>query len=564
MKAFIKCCKTYIWIWLPLLTVAAVFCSPLMFLTEDDTMLNSVLADVAVPGSEYFNYSGLVLGWILRPLYLSCPALNWYAILSFACMTGSFSIFMWLLKKAEQESNREQKLLYALGMGFCFVLLAYNLLHLTFTNVAFLTTFSGGMLFLSQKPPYHKKNIFILGFSVLWFALGASFRGNAAKTSMVLLLVFVLIRLFETKVKLPLLFVAFAVGLFSWYSYLKTDYIPADETHPLYQYWLFDQTRRVTVDKTPISYEEHKELFEDIDISEEDLDFYYRWYFADYNVFHPDTFGKVMRKLAAQNTADGADIGRAIKAMFTSVINLAYMGLLLFIFLLGKKKNKLWLFFSCGCAGGMIFMLLVRARLLWRMQLAVMQLGLLLVLFTLLRGENHLPSVVFPFKKKPWLQSACIAMVCFLAFGIIMLRNNGLIEQQKAIQEDYAPIKTYLQTESENGKRFVSLAEHRIHFYYPEISFIQKREKPYFVNVGEADVFHTHWYHTLEQCGFSEFEDSIFRSLIDGEEIYAFTDRLSEMEDVALFLERHYAEQVNWEVEEQIGNWYIGSFERVK
>ena len=548
MTTFFKHCKNYIWIWLPLLTMAIVSCSPLMFLTEDDTMINSVLADVAVSGSEYFNYTGLVLGWILRPLYICCPGLNWYAILSFICMTGSFGIFMWLLKKAEQESKREQRLLYSLGMGFCFILQVYNLSHLTFTNVAFFTTLSGGMLFLSQKPPYHKRNIFISLFSVLWFALGASFRGNAAKTVMVLLLVFVLIRLFETKVKLPLLFLVVSVLLLGWYTHLKTDYIPSDETHPLYQYWLFDQTRRVMVDNARIPYEDNKELFEEIHISPRDLDMYYRWYFADYNVFHPNTFGKVMQKLAAQNTSDGADVGRAIKTMFMSVINLAYMGFLLFVFLLGKKKNKWWLFFSCGCAGGMIFMLILRGRLLWRMQLAVMQLGLLLVLFTLLRGDNHLPSVVFPFKKKPWLQSACVAVVCLLAFGIIVVRNNGLIEQQKAIQESYAPIKTYLQTESENGKRFVSLAEHRVHFYYPEISFIQKREKPYFVNVGEADVFHTHWYHTLEQCGFSEFEDSIFRSLIDGEEIYAFTDQQWELEDVALFLERHYAEQVDWKI----------------
>ena len=527
-------------------------------------MVNQVVADVSVEGSEFFSYIRLVYGLSLRFLYLCCPALNWYAITLIICMTGSFCIFMLLLSMAEQKSGRKQALLHAISFGVFYVLFVYNLFHLAFTNVAFFTTLSGGMLFLSQEPPYGKKKIGILIFSFLWFAYGASIRRYSALATFVILVGFACFCFVKMRTKKSILFLLAAVLVFGGYTYIRDCYIPEDDTNALYRYWSFEQARMVSVDRQVVSYEDHREEFEAIGISPDDYKLYYLWCYADYNVFHPETFGKLLCELTEETPPVKLSIGRVFKSMFTSIVNLAYMGLLLAVFLLGKKKHRLWLFLFCGCAEGMIFMLLLRGRLLWRMQLGVMQVAIIPVLLILLWGENHIPSAVFPFKKKPWLQSVCIFVVCALAVSMMAVRNGELIHAQKEKLETYAPIVNYVKAGSEQGKRFVSLAEHRVHFYYPEITLLQKREKPYYVNAGEADTFHPHWLKTMEQCGFSEFNDSVFRALIDGEEVYAFTDQRWNFDEVAGLLRRHYDESVEWVLEDKIGDWYIASFRRTK
>ena len=165
------------------------------FDTNDDTAMMMITSGfVTGEPSEYLIHMSVLLGRLLKALYILAPAVNWYSVLlystHFAAMTALLYVFIALGRN-----------LFSILLFFVLFIFfeAFMLTHLQFTSTAFVAATGGFILLLSCLAGGGGSTKTKVGFALALMALAAMIRFHTIFGMAVMAVPILLLRYVETR-----------------------------------------------------------------------------------------------------------------------------------------------------------------------------------------------------------------------------------------------------------------------------------------------------------------------------------------------------------------------------
>ena len=254
------------------------------FMVVDDSLLAMIAAGAYGPGtSQYLLFPNITVGWLLSGLYSIAPFLPWYALLVVGLECLSFWMAGLMLCRARVSARWFAALALAEVLASCLV---------TYTVSAALATAVG--VCCLARPPEHHRAAWVVASAALALA---GFLLRAPSMAVALLVAIPVVASTASRegrvrtaalLAVVLLACAAASALNGW-AYAQS---PRDMDSLTRQ----DDSHRM-VDYAPVAWDAHAAELERIGWSKNDLEAYYSWTLADFDVYSVENLGKLGQML---------------------------------------------------------------------------------------------------------------------------------------------------------------------------------------------------------------------------------------------------------------------------
>ena len=300
----------------------------LYWFCPDDTLLNQIAeGSYGKDYSQFLIFENIILGYFIKLCYMMFSGVNMYAIVMLFIVAMSFGVFYWVIIR-----KVNSKLIFP----FVVAVHIFILCHITYTLIAGISVCAGVVL-LYETECRRRKLIEISDvISVVFVVLGSMIRIEGALIAIALSVVL----LFgQMKCKGKIGKSVFIVAIISMIGIGITT-----EINSLFysaEPWS-SQMERLDyrmVDWNKIAYSEYNKEYDDLSMTENDVDCYYSWIFADFDVFSIENLRSI-KKFAKLNTLYDFDILSLIKKMLTFKFNYLYVLVAAILFTFCKKEER--------------------------------------------------------------------------------------------------------------------------------------------------------------------------------------------------------------------------------
>ncbi len=256
-----------------------VFFTPIFAINDDPAMMRIASGARTGEPSEYLIFINVIIGHFLKLFYTLFPQLNWYVIIfylvHFISMVAVLYVF---LRNAFSLKNI---LLFLLL--FVFIETQF-LTYLQFTTTAFVAGISGILLFLSFEDETKNSKWSGLAAGILLVVLAGLIRSSVVYALLMLWLPLCIYRAYITKSFYKIIPIVIAALFFFAASEYDTRYY---EKQPDWSYYKeYNSLRSNLTDYQHFAYtEDTKEVYDAVGWSENNVNMFRNWSFADLEVF---------------------------------------------------------------------------------------------------------------------------------------------------------------------------------------------------------------------------------------------------------------------------------------
>jgi|GEM_PF-5090533 len=405
------------------------------FETVDDVgmMLTSSGVRTGEP-SEYLTFPSVVIGKILKHLYLQVPRINWYPVYLYSIHFLSMLVILYAILKLRFSWSRIFQYVVLFIFFECSLLM-----RLQFTSTAIVIAIAGFCLFLTSLSLKDKEVWFYLGVSIVMMVTAGLIREKVFYYFLLLIAPLVLLKFFEAKkLRIPIFF-ALTLSLFFIFVQYNSSYYSGD---PLWKEFIAYNKIRGQLHLYPkLAYNEHtKPTFNKIGWSENDFLMFQNVFFPDKKVYSSENLTFINESLKNQ---------RGLKETLTVLLYIIYQNVLLvavsFIFLSlslqwADKSERKFIYCILVTIIVMFIYLSFAARLPFRIFMPTLLFFNTMFLFV------HKDFQFSVFKEgKPTKKRMSIAALLLVVFLLLPLHLLILYNQGKANQEKYLSMKNGLQ-----------------------------------------------------------------------------------------------------------------------
>lgn len=389
--------------------------------TNDDQGMTFLALGTYDGYDEHLVFVNTIIGFVIKGLMTVVPSISWYPVLE------AFIIFVsiWIIVYEIISISKIQFLkitllsLFFLGFGVSFW---YSL---QFTEVAGMSTISGTILLVNS---WKKKNEnWVIGMFIggLLMLVGACYRFECFEISLGSMSIFLLYRFLNKTVSIHslilvghlALIVIISFGLKHW----NNSYYQGDSEWNYYSQ--FNYYRAMLTDYGFPDYKENEDVYKSLNISEEDLNMFFGWNFADPDIFNLDSAKTIVAAKAEKNI----DIPKLISLFFKQNVlqhtNYAFMITIIYTMLLVLvlcKNQRIWLLFEIIIF--LLFQFYLYAQGRYMMQRVDICIGLAIFLTNVFIIFDY--AIELDIEAKFWLGSmTVITCICYLAWGNIPKLN---------------------------------------------------------------------------------------------------------------------------------------------
>ncbi len=288
-------------------------------LNNDDYLLNMLLGTAYGEGSPITVYTNIVFGAWLEFIYSVVPSVNWVALVEYILLFISFCMVSFIVLKTKPDL-----------LGFClfaalvFAIAPYCYLSLHYTKVAIVSAFCGAVaVYFSDN--LKSETLCFFGIIICLFSSFLRFSAFLFGVGVAFFVVFSLV-LFEKKHKNILDFIKFNLNLIKKYCVcfgavllffiIQTIYYEIDVDANQYKDYL---NARVAVSDYSIpSFSEHSLQYEQLGLSQNDIDIIENWSFGDLEFFPTELLNDIKKIETADESA--ASISVIINKYYTEIL----------------------------------------------------------------------------------------------------------------------------------------------------------------------------------------------------------------------------------------------------
>lgn len=417
--------------------------------TSDDMYMNEFASGVFGQQENHLVFLNYILSSIILGCYKMFPFLNWYAFFHYGSMFVSFVVITYVLIRTKGET---------LGLWIsAIVLIVFGYQGYVcpqFSKTAGFLIFAGALLvfyaFKCGKKVWQKA---LLG--VLLMVLGAMFRKKILM--LCLLMVFAigvveffrefLVNKFSCLKKYIVIFFIFAGTI----GCVSLNYIYHDKQYEKDAEWVeyleWDKNLVKLIDSFFPYYEDDKELYDELGISQADLAYYEAWNVADVEQLSTETLARLVEAKDAYWVSTKTKI-----AKFWSVFPMAFLKISVFpycmllfglVLLQSKKKNYLAYLLEVAVLFAAYMYMYISGRVLYNRVDVIVWLGAVLTIVYLWEPVAESEILNRKVIKTVFLCSLAGAAISLCAINAEVLRWNydstyeeKILVRQNAISED--------------------------------------------------------------------------------------------------------------------------------
>lgn len=544
--------KKYYFCIIPLLIFGLFyFAQDISFSRNDDVfMQNLALSFETNVHSEQLMYMSVILGYALRFLYLLMPAINWFAIAYIVPLLAAYFV----IYKVICEYNDLIKL------AIVAITQVYVITNVTFSIIAFLCCAAGMILFLGKVDSLSKKNIIYVLLSALLIFTGFAIRGG--QVFLFVFIAFIPLELWCLKSKknsISTVVVLVLICVITNYSlsFANQKYdsqIPAE----LY-YTQFQENRSRVTDQGSLSYDEHKEYFDNLGISENDVEIAKSFFYGSKEVFSNETMGKIAdsKTFGDLYELNPILIIRLFSHSQNNILFLFFTVIVALICLLKNKKEWLFTLLVVGADLSAILYLSVIKRPVERIVVPVLIIGMIMALYLCKDVSLLVLNFKFSEKGKKLLRFAALALIFALVplvFITCEYYNSNLVTDSSQTIEEYL-------NEQTEGNLYVSFEGHcNYRFSDYNLRVLRKNIHNYRVEksiIGDTGLYTYYWYDKLSQYGLTQHKDNILGCLLDDNVYYICKGDVTDNDNLDLFVTyfaEHYSTDVGYKAVKTFDN----------
>ncbi len=536
--------KKYYYIIIPVgLTLLMMLGCPLYYDTVDDVYMQEMALSFATNAhSEQLIFLNVFYGYVLKFLYGILPAINWYCALYLVVANIAY---IPLFKLTQRYGCQ------IFSVGILSGLMAFLLVRISFTALSFICVVSAIMWVLDNVPKLSVTNIKHIAFAFVLCILGFGMRSG--NTFICIFLLFAPVYFFAIIKKqnsCGVIAVVLALLVCSNYGvkFVNTSY---KSTIPEETYFVnFNEYRAKASDNGNVSYEDNEETFESVGISENDIEIYKKFLYADKKVFNEEALRTFIQTRDFDDSYDTDFVGIIInmvkKPFVLWYILAAVCGLAL------MKKNRKEIFTISIFVLGAIGYLFFRRRGADHVINQISTSGIIVINYLAMQYFDGRFSIRDLCKDKKHIMMTLVAVglvgmnIC-LAWGYHLFIGTSYTKAGE-------PVLQYI-NDTDEELVYVSDAATRTNFINRQLTFNVdecKHERVYNI-LGDWFVYSYYWYDMLDELGLSKYSDSTFEALLD-ERVRFVASNTKNMDKIVTFFNEHYGVEVNYEVEKKINN----------
>ncbi len=548
MKSITNIIKKYYFLVIPFVVTVFMLFQQISFDIVDDSFMMEIANSYKYNSrSEHLVFISVFYGYIIKFLNNTIPFLNWFSIMYILIVNLAFVPLYYMTQKYDN------KVMFVIIIA---VLQAWTFLHITFTVIPFLCSASSVLWILEHVKKLDRYSIKHLVFSFVLFFLGFAMRSGSTFVCIFLLIMPILLcsviekrNTFKVVISIMILCIVANYSVIAIrYAYEKN--IP-EETY----FNQFAEYRSVLSDGTEIFYEENREAFQTIGITENDMQMYRSFEYADKSVFSNENLREIvqMRSFKDKYTLKIWHVIYWIDSVF---LLFGYLCIAFVCFIFFKKRRKEIFLFSCFVVGAVSF-LFIRERAFTRIVRHIILFGLTIITYI------GMQELTYSVKLGNILRKILTIMlsIIFVSVNITNICYNKEANQPSShnVVIDFVEKnsdKIYVTDEVLNGAispRSLSIK-----------ALKNSNPQPYNI-FGDWFVYSYYWYSRLDQLGLSEYQDCTFKAVLD-DNVRVVSKNSEFLNRVCTFLEEHYNIKSDYFIEEVIGNtgYFVYNFDIVE
>lgn len=540
-----------------LLSYGLILATRSRYIVVDDPLL-TIIADGGYGNANipYLMFINIILGWVLQGLHAVAPAIVWYPII----MTGIECVAFWYALMLVRRCTAHAWPIAVLVLLQCFASLSF-----TYTTVAAVAA-TAGLGGLSANALMRARwTRYIAPALLLW--CGYLVRVPSFVIAVLIGLALLLFAWLNTdrggKTALAVALVAtmLAAGL----SGLVNTNAYAANVHNENALIRQDDAHRM-VDYTPVSYEQNQDAFKAMGWSQNDLDAYYQWVIADFDVYSVSNLGTLGSMNTFSNKYQLSPIKLA-KAMANSAC-LRALAAVTFLTVLaialsrtnftGRERQGL-LALCIGTAlltVAAVLMLYVRQRAVVNALMAVVLSGGLTLAFVVNCAVCRSPAPAVPGRDSARIAGngrvgitiSIIATLLACASLGLMAHANGALRSNSAASSRDAALTSWM---DQHPNTLVATGSNMHYMQTKPIFEIRTpRHFLHMVKIGSWSIDGQRWYDQLEQWNVDP--DHLILDMARKTDIVFIPDDEHELNTVVTFIEEHTGNSVTAQPVEQL------------
>lgn len=270
------------------------FCS-VEFESNDDAAMSGILYGANTGYySAHLVFINYWIGMLLKVLLNVVPVIPWYSVWMYIILFFSYYVISYCLIKKDYIWGNCISIVFLLFYGY------HTYVTLQFTEVSAVSTIAGIILmFTLVKEEIISKWQMILAFLLLLF--GAGYRFSMFACIFIIMSgygVYQLIKHYKNNFVSWFLrcLILFGISIISCFGLEMADRYEYNNNELYKEYVRFNSYRAILMDYGFPDYDDFREIYQELNISEQDLQFFKTWNFADPDLFTTDaviTLGKI-------------------------------------------------------------------------------------------------------------------------------------------------------------------------------------------------------------------------------------------------------------------------------
>lgn len=264
-----------------------------MYETNDDNYISSLVYGAFGEYDTHLVYTNILMGKVYKALLLLCPSIPWYAIIQYSLLFISFTAILYIVLSYKENIYRYIFCwIFMIPFGYeCYVNVQYS------KTAGVVVTAGILLIYTAIKEEKIKKFILILGIILTICASLYRFKVFCMMLPIVgsIILVDCLKEMFQKKYQLllkccivfiPVLALCMLGELYDVKHY--------DNNQAWHEYREWDNLRIQLLDYGFPDYDENREVYQNLNISYDDMQLFKHWDYADTEIFTPEAMKKLI------------------------------------------------------------------------------------------------------------------------------------------------------------------------------------------------------------------------------------------------------------------------------
>lgn len=371
---------------------------------------------------EHLVFINAIIGKAIKALYSVSENINWFAMIYLIIVIAIFSVLFYVFW------NKFDNILILPFIGLIEIVV---LEQFTFTVIAYMCILTSILYFVYA---IGKKEISCIDYfiSISFFVLGVMVRNTTVLTASILAFPLIIYGIIQSKNKKSIIIVVCGCVICTIFANLYDEYCYKDSLWK--EFKEYNSALRI-IDYPLEDIKENNQLLEKNNLSENDIECFSKWIFADKEIFAKEKLIDLYNNNALSNKYN-FNIIEIIKQMLVIKQNYILLAFAILSMLVIEKKGIPYIFGAMSTTCAMIAALIFRNRLVLRVMIPIYLIGFCISLYFTLRYIK---------KEKVKKCSMALLIVSLLISSVYFINGYKVGVKKKENRENYSVVREYIQ-----------------------------------------------------------------------------------------------------------------------